>query len=127
MLEDELKSQGKIYTGKSPLAGWINDYAGVGHKVATTPFVRVGNILIHWKTGSDAGKMHKRKELSARVRSTRYQYNVSNQTFSRRTGDDRFVLIVDGTFDDDDLRVLSESGWDEIIYPDEIPAFVKRL
>jgi hypothetical protein len=71
--------------------------------------------------------MHKKKELSARVRSTRYQYNTSTQTFSRRTGDDRFVLIVDGTFDDDDLRVLSESGWDEIIYPDEIPAFVKGL
>lgn len=37
------------------------------------------------------------------------------------------ALIIDGTFDDADLRVLAEAGWDMIVYPDEIPDLVSRL
>jgi hypothetical protein len=30
------------------------------------------------------------------------------------------ILIVDGTWRQDDLEVLANAGWDEIYYPDEI-------
>ena len=32
----------------------------------------------------------------------------------------RLLLVLDGEWRDEDLVVLSESGWDEFIYPDEM-------
>jgi hypothetical protein len=127
LLEAELKKQGKPYTPKKSYVGWINEYAELGKKVVTTPFVKVGNCLIHWKSVSDAGKVHKKKELAARARNMLYQYDPVSKKFSRRNEINRLVLIVDGTFNDEDLKILAQAGWDTIIYPDEIPTFVSSL
>jgi len=127
LLEAELKNQGKDYDAKKSCTGWINDFSGIGKRAATTPFVRAGDCLVHWKTVSDAGKVHKKKELAARARNIRYQYDNTNKTFLRRPELSQLVLIIDGTFDGKDLKILSESGWDTIIYPDEIPSFVSSL
>lgn len=127
LLEAELQRQEVTYIPKTSYEGWINEYSGVGRRVATTPFVRVGSSLIHWKTVSDAGKSHKKKELAARARAIRYEYNVERDTFIRREGVNQLVLIVDGTFGDEDLEVLVASGWDIIIYPDDIPELVANL
>ncbi|MEZ9540152.1 hypothetical protein AB4160_18440 [Shewanella sp. 10N.286.51.B8] len=127
LLEAELVSQGVEYDKKKSYIGWINEYADVGKRSATTPFVKVGNTLIHWKTVSDAGRGHKKKELSARARAFKYSFDQENGQFERREGVEQLVLIVDGTFDSKDLRILQISGWDRIIYPDEIETFVQEL
>lgn len=127
LLEAELKKQGKSYSPKVPYVGWINEYAGVGKNSATTPFIKVGNTLIHWKSVSDAGKGHKKKELAARARSIKYEYHSSNRTFARRQGVDQLALIVDGTFNDNDLKILASAGWDIIVYPDKIEELVSSL
>lgn len=127
LLQQELERQNKHYIAKETYRGWVNEFAGVGKKSATTPFVRAERTLIHWKTVSDAGKYHKRKELAARARSVKYQYHPETETFTHREGVDQLALIVDGTFNDADLRVLAEAGWDTIVYPDEIEAFVQQL
>lgn len=123
----ELQKQGVSHVWKIPYEGWVNEYARVGRRVATTPFVKVGNTLVHWKSVSDAGKVHKKKELAARARSVKYQYHPDTSAFTRRMGVDRLTLIVDGTFDDADLKVISEAGWDRIVYPDEIRNFVRTF
>lgn len=127
LLEEELKRQKKAYSEKSARVGWLNEYSNMGRSVATTPFVKVGGTLIHWKSVSDAGKDHKKKELSARARNVKYQYDAKTKTFKRREGVERLALIVDGTFNDNDLKVLSDSGWDLIVYPDEISDLVSKL
>lgn len=127
LLEAELSRINKAYDPKVAYVGWLNEYAETGRKSATTPFVRVGDTLIHWKSGSDMGKVHKKKELSARARNVKYQYLKDKKTFMRRAGIHQLALIVDGVFDDEDLKVLSESGWDTIIYADEINQFVATI
>jgi hypothetical protein len=127
LLETELKKQNKPYEAKTPYPGWINEYAAVGKRSATTPFIRVGETLIHWKSVSDSGKSHKKKELSARARSIKYQYHPTSKTFTRRKGVTQLVLIVDGTFDNNDLQILASSGWDIIVYADQIPDLVQQL
>jgi hypothetical protein len=127
LLEAELEKQGKSYIPKVPYVGWVNEYAGVGKNSATTPFVKVGNTLIHWKSVSDAGKDHKKKELAARARSIKYQYSLSTRTFTHRPGVDQLALIVDGTFNDNDLKILASAGWDIIVYPDQIEELVSSL
>jgi hypothetical protein len=127
LLQTELERRGKQYTAKEPYVGWIGEYAETGRKSGTTPFVKVGTTLIHWKSVSNAGKVHKKKELAARARNVRYQYNSNTKTFTRRSEVERLVLIVDGTFEDNDLRALAEAGWDSIVYPDEIAELVNSL
>jgi hypothetical protein len=127
LLETELNKQGKLYKPKAPYGGWLNEYAGIGQASATTPFVRVGKTLIHWKSVSDAGKDHKRKELAARARNVKYEYDTTTKTFKRRAEVERLALIVDGTFTDADLKVLADAGWDIIVYPDEIADLVSKL
>ncbi len=127
LLEAELKKHAIDYEAKCAYTGWINEYADVGKRSATTPFVKIGNTYIHWKTVSDAGRGHKKKELAARARAFKYQYDVESEQFIRRNGLDKLVLLVDGTFDDKDLRALQTSGWDLILYPDEISGFVADL
>jgi hypothetical protein len=127
LLEAELSRYNLEYEAKCAYTGWINEYAEVGKRSATTPYVKVGNVFIHWKTVSDAGRGHKKKELAARARTFKYQYDIESEQFIRRNGLDKLVLLVDGTFDDKDLRALQISGWDLILYPDEISGFVADL
>lgn len=127
LLEAELEKQGKSYSPKVPYIGWVNEYAGVGKNSATTPFIKVGNTLIHWKSSYASHPNDKTKELSARARSVRYQYHPATKTFSQRTGVVQLALIVDGDWSERHLQTLAKSGWDIIVYPDEISHLVAGL
>lgn len=81
--------------------------------------------LICWKSVTDAGKDHKRKELCGRGRALRFQKTAKG--FMQRLEAKQLFLIVDGTFNDRDLQVLSEAGWDRIFYPDEMDQLVKAI
>ena len=82
------------------------------------PLVSGSQGLICWKSVTDSGKDHKRKELSARARALRFQKKT--EEFSINPNIEKLILVIDGTFNDEDLKVLYESGWDEIYYPDEM-------
>lgn len=127
LLEFELKKQRKSYTQKTPYIGWLNEYADSGRKNATTPLLKAGKTFIHWKTSHDSHTNDKTKELSARARNLRYSYDTKTKKFSHRDGGIKLALIVDGTWTEKNIRTLIESGWETIIYPDEIADFVKGL
>ncbi len=127
LLEAELTKQGKPYSPKVPYIGWVNEYAGTGKNSATTPFVKVGSTLIHWKSAHASHPNDKTKELSARARSVKYQYHPATKTFTPRAGVTQLALIVDGDWSDRHLQTLSSSGWDIIVYPDEIPQLINQL
>lgn len=127
LLEMELKAQGKVYAAKVPYEGWITEFTGMGRAAATTPFVKVGETLIHWKSAHGSHCNDKTKELAARARSVRYQYNPKTKRFSQRIGIRQLALIVDGDFNETHLTTLQRAGWDRIVYPDEIADLVKEL
>ncbi len=83
--------------------------------------LRGKKFLCFWVSATDAGKTHKVKELCAKAYVLRYEF--LKDTFGRRNLASRLVLIVDGTFSDDDLAALARAGWDEIYYPDEMSQF----
>lgn len=74
--------------------------------------------LISWKSATEAGLAHKRKELCARARALRFAYRRSK--FCRRPGIERMYLVLDGEWRDEDMKVFMESGWDAVFYPDEM-------
>jgi hypothetical protein len=81
--------------------------------------------MIYWKSVTDAGKDHKRKELCGRARALRFRKDRGG--YGQRPEAKRLLLVVDGTFKTTDLRVLYDSGWDEIFYPDEMDKLVDTI
>lgn len=127
LLEAELKRQKKPYTPKATYASWPTELAGTGKQSSTTPFVKVGKTLVHWKSSHTSHVHDKSKELAARARSVRYEYLPETKKFRRRKEASKLALIVDGDWTEENLKSLSDAGWDTIVYPDEIDRLVKEI
>jgi hypothetical protein len=77
---------------------------------------------IFWVSATGSHTNDKRKELCGKAMALRYACTLKSgiPRFSRRPGIDQLVLVVDGTWKASDLRILMESGWDKVLYPDEL-------
>jgi hypothetical protein len=92
-----------------------------------TTVMRVGRTLINWQSASDEGRDHKKKELCGRAAALRYTWDTKKNVFAKRPLTDKLIMIVDGTWRQDDLDALAFAGWDEIFYPDEMDNLVKAI
>ena len=61
-----------------------------------------------------AGKIDKRKELCGRIGAMKLCYTPEE------LDQKKFYLVIDGFFDDQDLALLDQAGWDGIFYYDEM-------
>ncbi len=82
--------------------------------------------LVKWQSAYDKGKGHKRKELAARGTSLKFRWEQENRKFYVRPYG-AFVLVLDGTWDNDDLFVLQRAGWDYMFYPHEMDQLVQLI
>jgi hypothetical protein len=94
---------------------------------AGTSVVNVNKTLINWQSVTDAGRDHKKKELCGRAVSLRYEWDSKSNAFIPRRGVSKLILIVDGTWRQEDLDALIRAGWDEIVYPDEMDKVVTSI
>jgi hypothetical protein len=107
------------------ILGCFREAAEGGGLSGSTEVTRVRKTLIKWQSCSDQGRDHKKKELCGRAIALRYQWNGA--VFVRRPGVSKLVLLLDGTWRQDDLNSLLRAGWDEIFYPDEIDKLIKAI
>jgi hypothetical protein len=124
LIQDALTAAGIPFTLQSRYPTFVGEYMGTPHK-KTSPMIIAKSTLIHWKSAYDSGKAHKAKELSSRGLAHLFQFNETR--FVRRLGVKKLCLVVDGTFTKEQLDHLSNSGWDEILYPDEMDSLVKAI
>ena len=89
--------------------------------------LRVKETLIKWQSVTDEGRDHKKKELCGRAPALRYTWDPVKNAFLKRPSTERLILVVDGTWRQDDLEALGRAGWDEIFYPDEMDKLVKAI
>lgn len=68
-----------------------------------------------------AGKIDKRKELCGRIGSMKLCYTP--EELEQKS----FYLVIDGFFEDHDLTLLDQAGWDGIFYFDELDALSKAI
>lgn len=101
--------------------------AALGGSGASTGVVVAKTTLINWQSAHDSHTNDKRKELCGRAVSLRYAWDSSKSRFVARPGVRKLVLIVDGTWTQDDLDALAKAGWDEILYPDQLDKLGKTL
>lgn len=92
-----------------------------------TTVMRVKNTLINWQSAHDSHTNDKRKELCARAPALRYQWDASRKRFVRRSWAQKMLLVVDGTWGQDDLDALAQAGWDGIYYPDQLDQLVADI
>jgi len=100
---------------------------GIGGSAASTSVLVVRNSLINWQSAHESHTNDKRKELCGRAPALRYAWNPGSSTFAPRRGIKKLILIVDGTWSQEDLRALAKSGWDDILYPDQLEELVSKL
>jgi hypothetical protein len=94
----------------------FGEYVGTPNRI-TTPVIQVGTTIIHWKSAFKNSR-DKVKELCGRATALRVKFETGR--FQRRKTVEKLILVVDGVFTSDELSALYRSGWDEILYPDEL-------
>ncbi|MEZ9540149.1 hypothetical protein AB4160_18425 [Shewanella sp. 10N.286.51.B8] len=77
-----------------------------------------GDVFIHWRSVTKAGKTHKLKEISSRCFQGRKL--IKNNRFVASKHPKYTVLIVDGEWAAEDFLLLKSHGWDYILYPDQL-------
>jgi hypothetical protein len=92
-----------------------------------TTVMRVKNTLVNWQSAHDSHTNDKRKELCGRAPALRYQWDANMKRFVRRSWAQKMLLVVDGTWCQEDLDALARAGWDGIYYPDELDKLVADI
>ena len=103
------------------------EHCGIRGSAASTGVLKISQTAIYWQTAHGSHTNDKRKELCGRAMAIRYQWDSRSNRFISRTGIDRLLLILDGTWTQSDMVALLRAGWDEIFYPDEMDKLVKAI
>jgi hypothetical protein len=94
---------------------------------AGTTVIKGSNTLINWQSAHDSHTNDKKKELCGRAVALRYVWDESSKKFVPRPGVDRLILVVDGTWRQEDLDSLARAGWDHLFYPDQMDGLVQAI
>ncbi len=93
--------------------------AGLRGQSGTMVIANVKNVVLAFRSACKNPR-DKRKELCAYAVGLRFTWDAETKVFKPRPGVDKLVLLLDGTWTQQDLDALIAAGWDEIYYPDEI-------
>ena len=85
----------------SKIKGIFAEYAKGGGIAGTTKALICNDLLIKWQTATEHGRDHKTKELMGRGVSCKYTWADG---VKKRHGIKRTVLILDGTWQQDDSK-----------------------
>ena len=103
-----------------PTRACFAEAAGVGGQAGKTTVGQVSKTLINWQSCHGSHTNDKKKELCGRAVGLRYSWDRSTSSFIPRPGLEKLILVVDGTWRQQDLDALARAGWDHIFYPDEM-------
>lgn len=92
----------------------------LGGQASKTNVAKSKKTLINWQSAHGSHTNDKKKELCGRAVALRYSWDPRGKRFIPRPGVKKLILVVDGTWRQDDLDALVAAGWDEIYYPDEM-------
>ena len=97
----------------------------IGKGAATCDTLRVGDTLIMWQSASTQGDDHKTKELVGRIGMLRVTAGKAGIT--KASDFHHAVLVLDGTWQQDQLHRLAIAGFDAIYYVDELDKLARDL
>jgi hypothetical protein len=98
-----------------------------GRGSGSTSVLKIRSTLVNWQSAHGSHTNDKKKELCGRAVGLRYSWDPNLKQFTPRPGIKKLILVVDGTWRQEDLNALASAGWDEIFYPDEMEKLAKAI
>jgi hypothetical protein len=126
----KLKESGcKILQEHVPIRSCLSAYAGArtgtADSIYTFKIEKDGlNVIVDVIAAYE--QTHKHKEMSARIRMSRYQWNEKIKNFEEFKEIDKWILVLDGPWEKITggktkfFEMLYEAGWDYVTYPDQL-------
>ena len=111
---DRLEGEGHLFEFPERHPSFLSQ-TGMGTTTSTGNMISIdgGRCWIKCQSAY-AGKIDKRKELCGRIGAMKLCYTPEE------LDQKKFYLVIDGFFDDHDLALLDQAGWDGIFYYDEM-------
>jgi len=104
-------------------ATFLTGYIGKG--AATCDTLTIGTSLIMWQAAFAGHPADKHKELIGRIGMLRVQHSSDGKIVPASFK--KAILVIDGTWQEDQIKRLAENGFDSVYYVDEIDQLVKDL
>lgn len=104
-------------------ATFLTGYIGKG--AGTCDTLTIGDTLIMWQSASAQGDDHKTKELCGRIGMLRVTTSKAEKVIP--TPIKKAILVIDGTWREDQLDRLAVAGFDAIYYVDEVDQLAKDI
>lgn len=102
---------------------FLTDVIGAG--AATCDALVADNVRILWQAAFAGGVDHKTKELVGRIGMLRVAHSKDGK--AKPSGFEKFHLVIDGLWTDEQIGRLASAGFDGIYYVDEIDELAKAL
>jgi hypothetical protein len=114
LVEKALRDREGISVRKSTHNSFLSEHTA-GNATDTENILEVQSrpIWIKCQSGYD-GKVDKRKELCGRIGAMKLCYDPEE------LAERQFLLVIDGFFDDEDIKLFETAGWDGVFYYDEL-------
>ena len=112
---------------KESFRSCFGERAKLSGQATKTTLLKTGKTLINWQSAHSSHTNDKKKELCGRAVSLRYSWDSKTNRFIVRPGIGKLILVVDGTWNREDLKAMARAGWDEIYYPDEMAELAKAI
>ena len=93
----------------------------------TTPVIKVGGTLIHWKSAHGSHTGDKSKELYGRAFALRHRLLPGSLTPTLEVAIQQLCLVLDGDFTEDQVRHLTLAGWDHVFGPYDLDRLISAL
>jgi hypothetical protein len=114
---------GHVFEHETRQATFLTGFTSKG--AATCDVIKYRRSIIMSQSASAQGDDHKTKELCGRIGMLRVSNGKKGKVVPASFK--KALLVIDGTWKDDQLQQLAKAGFDGIFYVDEVPALVASL
>lgn len=90
--------------------GCFAERAGLGGQAGKTEVLQTQSTIINWQSAHGSHTNDKKKELAGRAVALRYSWDSRARKFMPRTDVKKLLLVVDGTWRQEDLDSLARAG-----------------
>jgi hypothetical protein len=92
--------------------------SGFNSNDLSTEGLIINSTFMKWQSAYGSHATDKTKELCGRL--AHIALSHKNNLFNVNNNIKKSILIIDGTFSEEEILFLLKSGWDRILYPDEL-------
>jgi hypothetical protein len=120
MIELAAEREG-VDLAKTHLTSCLAVASDAGGTAGRTNVYRSKNSIIWYKASHlRQNVLHKRKELQSTVASWWQTWDPIKESFIPTKDFKKTILVIDGDWEEEDLKLMHAFGWDEFLYPDEL-------